>query len=193
MPTGKGQVGPVAFLSPILQGARNVASNGHDREKRMAARIQNDAVSPLKQGGDLPGVNWFPVPAPAREVAQTRDISRRLVAAGVAYGEHESGRVPWLVGTQPFHLSTMLHKRTLQLGQAIFRYLDAVQALYARGEPLVRATLDANVPADLRGLQLDRPVVTFRLDVAIQDGRPMVTEIEEIHGNVGKMAAMQEA
>ena len=140
---------------------------------------------------DLPGVNYVPYLGASGEEANAREISRILVDCGVEFANCEPGRVPWLVAPRPFVLGSELKERLERLGEATFAFFDAAQELYARGDPTIRRHLDANVPPDIRGLENDRKVDTFRMDIILQDGHPKITEVEEIYGNVGKMAALQ--
>jgi hypothetical protein len=68
-----------------------------------------------------------------------------------------------------------------------------LQALYRDGHRVVRQELDGLTPAWLCGLEADRPLEMFRLDVVLQLGRPWITEVEETFGNAGKTIAMERA
>lgn len=142
---------------------------------------------------ELPGVNYLPWASPASEVLAARETARVLVEEGVAFGDLPPGQVPWLVAAGPFRMDALLAARVKRVGEVTFDFIDLVQQLYGEGHPTVRDHLDLNVPADLRGLDLERPILTFRLDMVVEGGRPKVTEIEEVYGNAGKMHAMQRA
>lgn len=144
-------------------------------------------------GTPLNGVKSISCPADPGEIAEARERERRLLQEGVVFGDENSTRVPWLVGVKPYKLSRLEQEVITQLGAAVFRYFDVVQALYAEGEPTVRAHLDLNVPNALRGLQLDQRMITARLDLVMRDGSPFIIEVEEIYGDVGKIHAMQRA
>ena len=153
----------------------------------MAAKSQAQDLPPLR------GVHFLPLEHEPDEAGIAREKAQILVASGVSYGSSPTGEVPWLFAPQPFFLDPVLRDKIEGLGAAVFTLLDTVQSMYREGVPEVREMLDLNVPLDLRGLQLDRPAVTFRLDMMIEKGEPRITEIEEIYGNVGKMDAMQRA
>jgi len=111
--------------------------------------------------------------------------------AGVTFKGYSS--FPWLVGTSPYKTSPNTQKQLLEAGQSVFMFIDTIQRLYKEGNAAVRDVLDLNTPPDLAGLQLDKNIVTFRLDVVLEKGVPRITEIEEIYGNVGKLHAMERA
>ena len=156
-------------------------------------QLRDEKDSPRAALRDLPGVNYLPYQGTVEEHRSVRESARVLVDCGVEFAHCEPGRVPWLVSVQPFHLEPETRLRVEQLGAATFAFFDAVQELYAGGDPIVRDHLDANAPPDLRGLQIDQRLQTFRLDIVLRDGMPKVTEIEEIYGNAGKMVALQRA
>lgn len=142
---------------------------------------------------DLSGVSYLPMDDQAglREAAE--HATALLVKLGVRFADSDLARAPWLVAARPFVLGTELHDRLTRLGRAVFALLDAVQSLYGMGDPIVRAHLDTGVPAELRGLDLDRLIDTYRLDVVVHDGKPYLTEVEEIFGNAGKAHAFEAA
>ncbi len=153
----------------------------------MAAKAQARDLPPLR------GVHFLPLEHRPDDARIAREKARILVESGVSYGDRPAGEVPWLFAVQPFFLDPMLRDQIERLGGAVFSLLDTVQSMYREGVQELREILDLNVPLDLRGLQLDRPAVTFRLDLMIEKGEPRITEIEEIYGNVGKMDALQRA
>lgn len=145
---------------------------------------------------DLPapaGVNSAPYSGSSGELSQALESARALEACGVEFAHCEPGRVPWLVAVHPFRMAPYTREMVERLGAATFAFFDAVQMLYVDGDPVVRNHLDANLPPDLRGLQADRGIQTFRLDIVLRNGAPKITEVEEIYGNAGKMAALQRA
>jgi hypothetical protein len=140
----------------------------------------------------LQGVNYVDAShLPPTETEAARYALREMQALGVRFGHHKT--FPWLVGSSAFKLSHDAWKRLQTAGEATFAFIDAVQQLYRDGMPVACDTLDINTPANLRGLQIDLPIHTFRLDIILEGGRPRITEIEEIYGNVGKLHAMEAA
>ena len=49
----------------------------------------------------------------------------------------------------------------------------------------IRNILDIGVEDDLKGLDLDKKIVTLRLDAIIENGEPRVIEIEEAYSGIG--------
>ena len=156
-------------------------------------QLRHEKDSPSAALRDLPGVNYLPYQGTGEERRCVQESARVLVDCGVEFAHCEPGRVPWLVSVRPFHLEPETRLKVERLGAATFAFFDAVQELYAEGDSIVRDHLDANVPPDLRGLQIDQRFQTFRLDIVLHNGVPKVTEIEEIYGNAGKMVALQRA
>jgi hypothetical protein len=127
----------------------------------------------------------------AGSLAKARRRHADLLDVGVTFPRVPAGTLPWLMAVEPFTLDAVLTSRVQRLGSAMVAYVDAVQRLYAAGNPVVRHHLDLGTEPDLRGLQLDRHIQTFRLDLVLSDGRPVATELEEVYGNAGKAYAMQ--
>lgn len=150
-------------------------------------------MSKRDQLWDLPDVGYVMAnrDSSLREVAEL--ASDVLVKVGVRFTGSAESTVPWLVAARPFALGPELHKRLELLGKAVFALLDATQDLYAEGNPIVRGHLDTGVPADLRGFDLDRYIEMYRLDVVVSGGMPVLTEVEEIFGNAGKVYAFERA
>jgi hypothetical protein len=142
---------------------------------------------------DLADVGYWPATPDEGDVTDARYASRALVAQGVEFAGSDRSRAPWLVAGRRFDLGADLARRIERLGAASFELCDAAQAMWAEGDPRVAAHLDPGVPEDLRGLDLDRTIQMLRLDVVIRDGRPVLTEIEEVFGNVGKAHAFEHA
>lgn len=142
---------------------------------------------------DLPNVGYVHLDGndQLREVAEHATAS--LVKLGVRFADSDLDKAPWLVAAQPFELGPDLHDRLTRLGRAVFALLDAAQRLYTMGDPIVRAHLDTGVPPDLRGLDVDRFIDMYRLDVVVSGGQPYLTEVEEIFGNAGKAHAFDVA
>ncbi|MEE8434323.1 MAG: hypothetical protein V3S64_05995 [bacterium] len=151
--------------------------------------------APPHAGGatKLAGVNHVPYEASKEEIQLAQQRARSLVAQGVEFGDRPIGQVPWLVAMESFVLPREERGKVERLGAATFEFLDAVQALYGEGHPVVIEHLDSSMPPDLRRLNAAERVMTFRLDIVLRDGAPKITEIEEIYGNVGKMAALEKA
>ncbi len=139
----------------------------------------------------LAGVNHVPFEASKEEIQLAQERARGLVAQGVEFGDRPIGQVPWLVAMEPFVLPREGREQVERLGAATFEFLDAVQALYGEGHPVVIDHLDSTTPPDLRRLHPAERAITFRLDIVLRNGAPKITEIEEIYGNVGKMAALE--
>jgi hypothetical protein len=152
-----------------------------------------DAAPSTDGAAGLAGVNHVPYAASREEISIAQERARALVAEGVEFGDRPIGQVPWLVAARPFVLPEEQHEKVERLGAATFAFFDAVQELYGEGHPVVRDHLDSSMPKDLRNLQPEERVMTFRMDMILSNGAPKVTEIEEIYGNVGKMAAMERA
>ncbi len=126
------------------------------------------------------------------DIALCRHIENVLISEGIKFKNQESRRIPWLVAKDPFEVDKILRKKIEELGQAVFAFLDAVQALY-KEEERVREILDIGAPDELRGLDPDRGIVTFRLDVIIEKGNLKIAEIEEVYGGIGKIHALHKA
>lgn len=141
----------------------------------------------------IPGVLYRELPGAGQAAALARTRVRVMLSEGVAFPGSAAGELPWLAALTPFTMGPELTARVNALGRAVFSYVDAVQQLYRDGHPTVRALLDAGTTPGLRGLDLDRPVQTFRLDCCIAAGRPVATELEEVYGNAGKAHAMEAA
>ncbi|SMH28499.1 hypothetical protein [Azospirillum agricola] len=140
----------------------------------------------------LRGVNHVDAPhLPPAESESAWHALREMQSLGVRFGDIET--FPWLVGSAPFRLPRYVWDRLQLAGEATFAFVDAVQQFYRDGEPVVRSTLDINTPNNLKGLQIERPIHTFRLDIILERGQPRITEIEEVYGNVGKLHAMEAA
>jgi hypothetical protein len=120
-----------------------------------------------------------------------RSRARALLAAGVTFPGCPESSVPWLVALQPFRLGPVQAMELEQLGAAVFAFVDAVQAEYARGNAIVMERLDEGTLSDLRGLDLQKKMGSFRLDIVLSGNEPRITEVEEVYGNVGKMHAME--
>ncbi|MGP3979841.1 hypothetical protein [Streptomyces sp. KR80] len=142
---------------------------------------------------DLADVVYVPTIQDPERLESALRAEASLVRQSVRYGRSDPSRPPWLVAAQPFELGPGLTRQLERLGAAVFALCDAVQDLYAEGDPRLRAALDIGVPEDLRGLDLRRYIELFRLDVVVSRGTPKVTEMEEAFGNVGKMHALEEA
>jgi hypothetical protein len=142
---------------------------------------------------DLQGVLYFSSENSDQKLSGAISAARSLLKEGVSFRGLDESEVPWLVAAEPFTVDIHLENRLRRLGEGIFALCDAIQDLYAQGDPTVRTHLDIGVPEDVRGLELFRKIDLFRLDVVVSDGHPMVTELEEIIGNVGKMHAFEQA
>ena len=148
-------------------------------------------MSKRDQLRDLPDVGYV-VADPDTALREAAKLaSQVLIRAGVRFTGSAESMVPWLVGARPFALGVELYERLERLGEAVFAFLDATQDLYADGNPIVREHLDTGVPADLRGFDLDRYIDMYRLDVVVSGGMPVLTEVEEIFGNAGKVHAFE--
>ncbi|MFE6892000.1 hypothetical protein [Streptomyces sp. NPDC057694] len=141
---------------------------------------------------DLDGVQYRPADD-TQNLSAALEAEEALLAAGVSFEGVRDGEVPWLVAAQPFAPDGALAARIERLGQGIFALADTVQQLYSQGNPTVRDHLDIGLPDDLKGLDLSRGLELFRLDVVVQNNQPMVTELEELIGNVGKTHAFESA
>lgn len=150
-------------------------------------------MSKHNQLRDLPDVGYVVADTDTllREAAEL--ASDVLVKTGVRFTGSAASSVPWLVAVRPFVLGAELYERLERLGEAVFALLDATQDLYAEGNPIVRGHLNTGVPADLCGFDLDRYIEMYRLDVVVRGGMPMITEVEEIFGNAGKVHAFERA
>lgn len=124
--------------------------------------------------------------------AGASDVASELLREGVQF-RGITDEVPWLVAARPFAVSPELRARLERIGGAVFAYFDALQALYRDGNEVVRRELDGLTPPWLCGIEVERTLEMFRLDVLISDGRPWITEVEETFGNAGKMLAMERA
>ncbi|MDQ0993888.1 hypothetical protein [Streptomyces sp. V3I7] len=140
---------------------------------------------------DLPDVGYTLADGDAGDVTAARFAHQELVAQGVEFYGSDHGTVPWLVAEKAFELGEDLTRRIHELGGAVFQLVDAAQVLYAEGHERVREHLDIGILPGLRGLDLDRMIQMFRLDVVVRDGKPVLTEIEEVFGNVGKAHAFE--
>jgi hypothetical protein len=148
-------------------------------------------MSKRNQLRDLPDVGYV-VADPDMALREAAKLaSQLLIKAGVRFTGSAESTVPWLVGVRPFALGVELYERLERLGEAVFAFLDATQDLYTDGDPIVREHLDIGVPADLRGFDLDRYIQMYRLDVLISGDMPVLTEVEEIFGNAGKVHAFE--
>lgn len=125
------------------------------------------------------------------DLVEALRVRSQLLDVGVQFPGRPPGEVPWLQAIRPFALDNRLLRSIKRLGDAVFAFVDAVQMLYIEGNERVRAHLDLGVPRDLRGLDLMSRIETFRLDLIISGGVPLITEIEEVYGNAGKAYAMQ--
>ncbi len=114
-----------------------------------------------------------------------------LLKTGVAFKDRKAGEVPWLVSPSPFHISATQGDKLQKMAETVFIFIDAIQALYAEGEPTVKQFLDMNISPELRGAALEKPIETFRLDVIIKNGNDYITEIEECYGTFGILCAME--
>ncbi|WP_055522836.1 hypothetical protein [Streptomyces graminilatus] len=142
---------------------------------------------------DIPGVVHQKYDGPGGDLDLARHRRDALLAEGVSFPTARPGTLPWLMALKPFTMDRSLTAKVAALGTAVFAYIDAVQDLYAQRHPVVRAHLDPGTEPDLRGLDLHRRIQTFRLDLVVEQGSPVITEIEEIYGNAGKAHAMQSA
>lgn len=142
---------------------------------------------------DIPGVSYLQ--SERADEDQKAALQRReaLLTAGASYPTIPRGTLPWLMALDPFTMGPSLTVRVDDLGAAVFAYIDAVQDLYAQHHPVVRDHLDPGTVPDLRGLELDRRIQTFRLDLVVERGNPVIAEIQEAYGNAGHVHAMQQA
>ena len=140
---------------------------------------------------NIKGVNSKPKSYDKKLIEDVKIIEKKLLNEGVEFnGSKEI--VPWLVATKSFRLNNELKERITNLGKAVFLYFDAIQELYKCNE-YIKELLDLNVLDDLKGLDLEKKIKTFRLDIVVENNIPKITEVEEIYGNAGKMHAMQVA
>lgn len=146
----------------------------------------------LKNYKSLEGVNSIPYSNRKEDILFCKEVESVLLKEGVVFKDYSADSVPWLIAKEPFKLNGCLRLKIEELGNAVFLFFDAIQCLYKDNE-LVRELLDINICSDLRGLEINKRAITFRLDLVISNGMPKITEIEEIYGNVGKMHAMQRA
>jgi hypothetical protein len=146
---------------------------------------------PLPRPGriDLPGVFSIDTDDPVGTLPAVAD---RLREEGIRFRDI-TGEVPWLVAAEPYFLAPRIKAELDRIAKAVFDYLDFLQARYRADDELVKMTLDGMTPPSLCGIDLQKGIEMFRLDILVENGSPKITEIEEIFGNAGKVTAMATA
>lgn len=145
----------------------------------------------MKEYKKIEGVNSKPKSYDFEMIEKAKLIEKKLLDEGVEF-KGSKNVVPWLVATEPFKINDNLKKKIERLGKSVYYYIDAIQKLYEVDKD-VKGLLDLNVLEDLKGLDLEKKIQSFRLDIVVENNLPKITEVEEIYGNAGKMHAMQEA
>lgn len=146
----------------------------------------------MTQASTLCGVNYSHLPDDQGWKEKCLHIDNVLQNEGVLFKNIER-YVPWLIACEPFSISSSLKSELEILGKAIFAFLDSVQNLYRNNHPVVKEILDYQIPEDIRGMDMDQFIKTFRLDIILEDGKPKVTEIEETYATIAKLNALGKA
>ena len=121
---------------------------------------------------NIKGVNSKPKSYDKKLIEDVKIIEKKLLNEGVEFnGSKEI--VPWLVATKSFRLNNELKERITNLGKAVFLYFDAIQELYKCNE-YIKELLDLNVLDDLKGLDLEKKIKTFRLDIVVENNIPKI-------------------
>ena len=140
----------------------------------------------------IKGVNFTTYSTKKEDVEACHDIEKTLLEEGAEFREKNPAHPPWLAARHPFALNGETVKKIKDLGRATFSYFDAIQKLYP-DSPAVRQILDTGVPDDLRGLDVHKKLATFRFDMIIENGEPMISEMEEVYSAIGFTHAINAA
>ncbi len=140
----------------------------------------------------LLGVNYYNLHADTQILNNMRCVENEILKEGVSFGKHDKKEAPWLLGTSSFKINPLLFQELFSLGKAFYLFFDHLQYLYKNNHELVEP-LDIGTEENLRGLDLDKTLKTFRLDIILKSGKPVITEVEEVYGNIGKVIAMSKA
>ena len=125
-------------------------------------------------------------------IAKCKTIETALAKEEITSDQATISHTPWLISPDVFTFDTELKKKLEAIGQGISLFFDAIQQLYPINEE-VQAILDYGVEDDLKGLELDKRITTFRLDVIIENQEPKIAEIEETYSGIGLMHALSQA
>jgi hypothetical protein len=126
-------------------------------------------------------------------IEQCKQVYDSLYSDQCFYRSNSSGAIPWLISENPWKLEPEIQSQLKLLGEVVFKFFDALQCLYESGHQYVIETLDIGVSDNLRGLQLTKPLQFFRLDILVSNKKVYLTEIEEVFGGAGVLAAMESA
>ncbi|VEN73522.1 conserved hypothetical protein [Candidatus Desulfarcum epimagneticum] len=140
----------------------------------------------------IKGVNFKSWSTKKEEIAAGREIEAVLLAEGAEFREKNPAHPPWLAAREPFSIPAETVRKIERVGRAVFSYFDALQKLYPDSRR-VRRILDIGVADDLKGLDPDKKLMTFRFDMILENEEPQISEVEEVYSSIGFTHAIHAA